>query len=442
MSAAATQFADLIPVSRDTRGFYVPTFELRIEGAGLPQDVLRDVIEVTYSDDVEKLDSFEITVSNWYHERSEFKYIGAEPAPGGQGDTSARSGQGAGAAPGAGAGSAATTDATSTPSSDTARYALFEPCNKLVELRMGYVGEAELPLIMQGHFTTMEPSFSSGAASTLSVRGLNKLHRLRRKKYSDGWPKRAGATTTDSEIADEIARALDPDTKQKRFPLPIVTEPRDEPAIDFIGQKNEYDIDFLWKRAKTRGYVVTVRIGGDGKEELYFGPSDSNTNPVNYRLDWGKSLISFKPTLTTANQYRSVTVKGWNRRRQRPISVTVDIDDKEVNKLNPDLHALICDAREEHVVDEPVFTENQARQRARAILADQLKQMVKASVTTVGLPRLRAGSRVEIGGVGGRLSGIYFVTDTKHTLNDNGYVTEFNARREEPPQSTLKGGSS
>ena len=35
----------------------------------------------------------------------------------------------------------------------------------------------------------------------------------------------------------------------------------------------------------------------------------------------------FKPTLTTANQIRSVTVRGWDRRTKQPIKETVSLDD-------------------------------------------------------------------------------------------------------------------
>jgi hypothetical protein len=38
--------------------------------------------------------------------------------------------------------------------------------------------------------------------------------------------------------------------------------------------------------------------------------------------------------------------------------------------------------------------------------------------------------KVVIGGVGARFSGTYFITDTTHSINDGGYVTRFNARRE------------
>ena len=41
-------------------------------------------------------------------------------------------------------------------------------------------------------------------------------------------------------------------------------------------------------------------------------------------------------------------------------------------------------------------------------------------------------------GVGSRFSGVYFITDTTHTIDDRGYTTRFNARRE----SDAQGGSS
>jgi hypothetical protein len=93
-------------------GFYVPQFEVRIEGAGLPRDVLRDVQQLTYKDNIKEIDSFELTVNNWDTITNDFKYIGAETPE---------------------------TLAGATPLSQ--RYKLFEPCNKEVEIRMGYTDE-------------------------------------------------------------------------------------------------------------------------------------------------------------------------------------------------------------------------------------------------------------------------------------------------------------
>jgi phage protein D len=66
---------------------------------------------------------------------------------------------------------------------------------------------------------------------------------------------------------------------------------------------------------------------------------------------------------------------------------------------------------------------------------------VEAKGKTIGLPDLRAGSKVNIYMKAGdnqtpppankdRFSGTYTVTSTTHTLNESGYTTDFTARME------------
>jgi phage protein D len=109
----------------------------------------------------------------------------------------------------------------------------------------------------------------------------------------------------------------------------------------------------------------------------------------------------------------------------------VTLDDPRIT-TNKDLHRLLnlCGAREEVVVDEPMYTNCQARERAIAILETELKKIVTADVKVVGLPDLRAGQNVVITGLGARLSGRYMVTSSEHTINDSGYLTSFKCRRE------------
>lgn len=391
-------------------GFYVPQFELRIEGVGLPRNVLRDVVQVTYKDNIKEIDSIELTVNNWDAATRRFKYVGDETA-----------------------------DELKSSTQESQRFRLFDPCNKQVELWLGYAGD--LRLMLKGTFTTLEPTFTSTGAPTLAVRGLNALHQLRRKQYSHTW-----SDKRDSEIARDIAKLEDPSLGKhhKRFPLPIVTNPgaeEKEERLPYVAQNNQYDIDFLLTRALRLGYVVYIREAdptsknpAERQPHLYFGPSDGRVpgqRNIEFQLRWGASLTEFKPTLTTANQVKSVTVNGWDRTKKKAITAKVSLEDKEL-AVNKDLHELlnVCDPREELVIDKPVHSENDAKRMAKAILKDRQKEMVKASGTTVGLPDLRAGRKVQIDGLGARFNGTYFVTDTQHTLSDSGYVTRFNARRE------------
>ncbi len=392
-------------------GFYVPQFEVRIEGVGLPRNVLRDVVQVTYKDSIKEIDSLELTINNWDAATRRFKYVGDE-----------------------------TPDDLKGSTRDSERYRLFDPCNKQVELWMGYAGD--LRLMIRATFTTLEPTFTSSGAPTLAVRGLNAIHQLRRKQYSHTWHDKR-----DGEIAKDIATLVDKDLgkNHKRFPMPIVVDEHalaNEEVLPYVAQKNQYDIDFLLSRALRLGYVVYLREADPTssnpaarKPHVYFGPSDGRIpgqRHVEFLLRWGASLSEFKPTLTTANQIKSVTVNGWDRGKKKAISAKASLGDKELN-INADLHELlkVCDPREELVVDKPVHSEKEAKKLAQAILKDRQKEMVKAAGTTVGLPDLRAGRKVQIDGLGARFNGTYFVTDTTHTLNDSGYVLRFNARREQ-----------
>lgn len=375
------------PANRD---FYAPGFELRIDGAGLPRGVLRDVMEVTYHDDVNEIDGFELTVNNWDATARRCKYIGSETA------------------------------ASLGGTSDAAKlFTLFDPSGKTAELALGYVGS--LQTMLQATFTTVEPNFPESGPPVLTVRGLNILQQLRKKKFSYAWTNKAP-----SDIATSFNSLRDAGQPRLKSPWKVIVNPLAEVPIDYIAQKDQYDVDFLLQLAHRQGYTLEAH---EDTSQLYFGPSQQSL-ATNYQLEWGKGLMSFKPSLSTTNQWQSVTVRGWDRQSQKPISATVDLNDPLIKKLNGNLHGLVQD-RQQQTVDLPVFTVAEAKQRARALLHDRSVEIVTARGKTVGLPALRAGTLVNIQGIGARLSGTYFVTKTTHTLGESGYVTEFDCRRED-----------
>lgn len=298
--------------------------------------------------------------------------------------------------------------------------------------------------MVTGNFTTMEPRFPSSGGPTLTVRGLNILHKLRRKQNSRTWVADTEHPSgwKESEIAQTLKTLMDRDDKDKK-PLPVDIDKNalsKEHPIIYVAQDNQYDIEFLLSRARRIGYVVFVkeeRREWDRTVErcVYFGPSDANhpcLRAITFELKWGVSLIDFNPTLTTANQVKSVVVRGWDRSTKQRITGNASLDDTKFG-LNRDLVEQLesSDAREEHVVDKTFFTKTEADELARAILLERSKDLIRVSGTCVGLPDLRAGQRVKISGLGVRFSGEYFVTDTEHTINDSGYITRFSGRRED-----------
>lgn len=399
-----------LPEAARTFGdFYVPRFEITAGGTAIPSNVLRDVVQVTYNDSTTEIDSFDITVNNWDATERKFKYVGSE---------------------------------TSTRSTDPL-HALFEPCARDFELKLGY--GSEMYSIVKGSPASLEPTFPAGGAPTLTVRALNVLFKLRTKQYRDHW-----VDKKISQVAEDIGRRSERDGC-RRFPIPIRLAPasvrRREPNLLYVSQDNQYDIDFLLLEARKIGYVVYVdsepQRRGPAREVLYFGPSNARqagVPDVTYELKWGISLVDFTPKLSTANQVKSIEVRSWNRQTNRAIRKKVTASHPDIN-VNRDLLHFVdpgrpcggggCRPREAVSVNEPQFTPEQAERRAVAMLEDKLKQLVEATGTTVGLPNLRAGQRIRIVGLGARFSGTYFVIKTTHTINNSGYVTKFTARREQ-----------
>jgi phage protein D len=292
---------------------------------------------------------------------------------------------------------------------------------------MGYFGKDQLRLMIKGQITALRPSFPSAGRPTLAISGLNVIHKYRTKQESHAYEK-----LTDSQIAKEVG---------KRVGLTVRTEPTaaaNEKPYDYVLQNNKYDVIFLMERARRIGYDLFVEEKGqNGKSEessLYFGPSD-NIRRITYKLSYGKSLIDFKPELTTARQVGEVTVKGWDAAKKKPITQTAtraDIKTKGVStKGRQDAVEKAFSARQEIIADRPINSEDEAKKLAVATLENIAKDMVKGTGSTVGLPDLRAGGVIELEGIGNRFSGRYFVTSTTHAISDSGYTTQFECRREE-----------
>lgn len=241
MSATAENLVDLASANRS---FYVPAFELRVKGAPVPRNVVRDISEVTYEDGIDKVDSFTLALANWDATQRRPKYVGLPPAR--QSDPEAR---------------------------------MFEPGNE-IQLFMGYQGE--LSLLMTGFITTLDVEFPDTGGSKVTVHGLNVLDRLRRKQFTWSWPDDGSASIRDSDIALALAPADDGKGRPGLgIPVRIDANARGrETAVPYVLMNNQYPIVFLLERARRHGYEVTIDEeaapgGGAPQKFLYFGPTTS-----------------------------------------------------------------------------------------------------------------------------------------------------------------------
>ena len=367
--------------------FYVPAFEVRVRGQGLPDSVARDIITVTYQDSAEEFDSFDLSVNNWDDtqrgQRTAFKYMV---------DASAKD----------------------------ADLFNFDPATR-VELWMGYRGPNSLVKMLTGKIESIEPHYPAGGTPTLTIRALNPLKKLCTKQNSKTYENKSNA-----DIAREIAGRLS-------LPIEVKTHKNDDDQPQpYVIQDNQYDIVFLYERARTMGYELLLVEDPGQPPQLYFGPSlpGDVPPPSIYRLDFQRSLIDFAPRLTTSKQVAKVRIKGRDHKHKS--AFTGEATRAEIG-LNADIDAMLgssLDDRVESVTDHPVYVAGEAKRLAREILRRIMQQMVTATFSMPGLPDIRSGRLIEVVGVGSRFEGPYFITQTTHTLDDNGYRTQFTGRRE------------
>lgn len=374
------------------QNFFAPYFEIKLQGQNLGHQVLRDVLQVSYQDDLENLDSFDFTLHDWDPVALSTRY--SSPFD--------ESGQ------------------LRKMADSTFDVPNFEPGAK-VELYMGYYGGDKPLLMMVGKVASASVNFPASGNPTLTVRVLNLLFDLQRSQQS---------LTFENQTPTEIARTIASDLDIELQSAPGTNEQ----VIDFIGMNNEYPILFLARLARRNGYDLFVNIEDENDPKLFFGLRQ--TSPQQYELEWGKTLLQFTPTLKLKDQVQQVIVRGWNPTASgsdRAIEGQASWSDLDIQmpdaKLLEQIEFAANDAIEE-ITDQPVSSQQAADALAQAALRRIVQGVITGKGNTVGLPMLRAGSRLLLKGLGLRYSHNYIVTESVHKIDDSGYTTEFTARME------------
>jgi phage protein D len=75
-------------------------------------------------------------------------------------------------------------------------------------------------------------------------------------------------------------------------------------------------------------------------------------------------------------------------------------------------------------IRQPVFTEAEAKARAKAILNDRAKQFLTGEAECVGLTDLRPDRNVTLENLGKPFSKTYYIQQTTHKVDGNGYRTK------------------
>jgi hypothetical protein len=146
-------------------------------------------------------------------------------------------------------------------------------------------------------------------------------------------------------------------------------------------------------------------------------------------LEWGQSLRSFSPRLATATMAGLQIIRGYNETlAQAMIGVAtgamLDLGDI-INRLGPATIDMLASLGRRWIHNQKITSPIDALALGKALLQQLLEGLYEGTGSCIGIPALRAGSYIQVAGVGTRFGGVYRLRKVTHTIDDNGYVTEF-----------------
>jgi phage protein D len=281
-----------------------------------------------------------------------------------------------------------------------------------VEIRMGYQVDKELPLMIRGKITAVQTSFPAGGLPQITVSGYDLSYCMTKGKKSRNWTNK-----TDSDVVSQIA--------QKEYGLkPKVQDTKvQHPKTQ---QSQESDWQFIEKLADRNGYEIHVF-----DQELSFAPPANDKTAV-VSLEWGRGLLSFTPEINIAEQISKVEVRGWDVNSKKEIVGTATAGEEPGRDPNArsgaEVVKAVCRDQGELKVRIPVFSQQEAKQRAAAILKKRSELFVQGSGESIGLPEIRAHTNIELMGMGKPFDKTYYVEQSTHTINTSGYRTTFKVK--------------
>ncbi|MBE9079829.1 VgrG-related protein [Romeria aff. gracilis LEGE 07310] len=275
--------------------------------------------------------------------------------------------------------------------------------------------------VIKGEITAIETHFTSEAQAPIIIRGYDASHRLHRGRHSRSFQNKTDADIVRS-IAAEVGIAVGKiDATGGPYGYGDIGG-----ASGYAFQQNQTNMEFLRSRAARHGFELFVQ---DGKLN-FRKPSKDDT----LTLEWLQDIHSFRVRVSSAEQVKSVEVRGWDYSRKEVIAETIskakqvltDTDTGAASKTvssfdgKPKTPTLM-------LVDQPISQAKEAKALAQALYDELGGEFVQADARSEGDPTIRPGRVVKLTGMG-KYSGSYYVTETRHLFHERIYRTEFSVR--------------
>ncbi|HET9371415.1 MAG TPA: hypothetical protein VFO19_14245, partial [Vicinamibacterales bacterium] len=198
-------------------------------------------------------------------------------------------------------------------------------------------------------------------------------------------------------------------------------------------KSQESAAQFLTRLAERNGFEYFVV----NKELVFRSPANDEQGAI--ELVWGRGLMSFSPEINLSEQVTAVEVYGWNvQAKERIVGRARKGDEPGRDRTRASGTPRISGAEalkkisknDEGVlrVREPVFSQQQADQTARAILKRRSEGFVGGRGDSIGIPDIKPNANVSLKGLGDLFSTTFYVHQATHTIDSSGYRTSFDVK--------------
>lgn len=277
----------------------------------------------------------------------------------------------------------------------------FNVGNK-VTIKIGY--GSNLHTMVMGRITSFEPSFFSGDTPTLKIRGQDPSYDYIKRAS----PKKTFVEKTYSDIVRMIAQ-------EAGLQCEVDNTGKFEKNITKNHTQTYYA--FLKDIKDKVGFNFYIK-----EQKLYFVKPVHNKKEI-FTLELGKDIVSFNPTMNTAGLLTKVEVRGHNPQDPNTSFIGEANAGSELAALANKMGSK--DLAKKVMTVDVVNSKEHAVAIAEAELAKANDTLFGGKVECIGLPQIRVGVNVKLGKVGKLFSQKYDVTETTHTINERGYITQF-----------------
>jgi Bacteriophage probable baseplate hub protein len=267
--------------------------------------------------------------------------------------------------------------------------------------------------IFKGKIMGLEGNFPEGQSPEISVLAEDRFQDLRMTRRT-----RTFSDVSDADVIKQIAtdHGLTPEVD-----LP-------GPTYKVLAQVNQSDLAFIRDRARSIDAEVWM------SDKTLNAKAHTGRNGDKLQMTYGNQLREFNVLADLAMQRTSVAVNGWNISNKAAMQFEAT-DSAISSELNGDTSGVsilqsALGQRKEALAHTIPLNDQEAQHEAEAFFRMSARRFVVGHGTAETNKSLRAGSQLDLQGLGPLFNGKYYVAEVKHIFDSTkGLRTEFRSER-------------